>query len=233
MFQAIVKAFGQLSDPATRRVLWKSLIATAVLFVLLVIGAEWVIAHTHLFERAMFNWLAELLGSLLAVALALYLFPAAVLIVLGFFVEEVAALVEARYYPGLPPPRVQSLSEVIGAGSRFALVAVGLNLLALPFIAALSFVPPFNLLLFYLLNGYLLGREYFELVALRRLSPREAKGLRQAYAGRFLLAGAAITFLSTVPVANLLTPVVATAFMVHMVESLRESLVAPQGGAPQ
>lgn len=233
MFQAIVKAFGQLSDPATRRILWRSLVATTALFLLLVFGAEWLIAHTHLFERAMFDWVAKLLGGLLAFGLALYLFPSAVLIVLGFFIEEVAALVEARHYPGLPPPRAQSWSEVIWAGLRFALVAVGLNLLALPFVAALSFVPPLNVLLFYVLNGYLLGREYFELVALRRLAPRDAKALRQAYAGRFLLAGAAITFLSTVPVVNLLTPVVATAFMVHIVESLRESVIASQGGAPR
>lgn len=233
MFEAIVKAFGQLSDSATRRILWKSLVATLILFSVLVIAAEWAVTHTHVFERALFNWVAELLGGFLALVMALYLFPSAVVAVLGFFVEEVAAQVEARHYPGLQPPRRQSFGEVVGAGIRFALAAVGLNLLALPFVAALSFVPPLNILLFYILNGYLLGREYFELVALRRLTPREAKGLRQVYAGRFMLAGAAITFLSTVPVANLLTPVVATAFMVHIVESLRGRVAAQPNAAPK
>jgi len=228
MLQAIVKAFGQLGDPATRGILWKCLIATAVLFALLVVAAEWALAASHLFD-----WAADVLGGIGAFIVALFLFPATLLVLIGFFLEDVAALVEARHYPGLPPARSQGLAEAVGAGLRFALVAVGLNLLALPFIAVLTFLPPLNLLLFYALNGYLLGREYFELVALRRLAPREAQALRQAFAGRLFLAGAAIAFLSTVPLVNLLTPVVATSFMVHMFESMRGALPAPAGQAPK
>ncbi|HLF59541.1 MAG TPA: EI24 domain-containing protein [Alphaproteobacteria bacterium] len=231
MFPAIIKAFGQLSDPATRRILWKCLIATALLFAVLLVGVEWALAKSHLFNWAVLDWVADILGGVGAVIVALLLFPAAMLLVLGFFLEDVAALVEARHYPGLPPPRAQGLAEVLRDSLRFAVVAIGLNLLALPFVVALTFLPPFNLLVFYALNGYLLGREYFELVALRRLPSREARALRQAFAGRIFLAGAAITFLSTVPLANLLTPVVATAFMVHMVESMRGAVLATRDSA--
>lgn len=226
MFQAIAKAFGQLSDPATRRILWKCLAATTVLFVLLVFGVEWGLAHAHLFDWAALDWLADVVGGVGAFVVALVLFPSVALVVLGFFLEDVAARVEARHYPGLPPPRKQGLGEVVLSSTRFALVAIGLNLLALPLLAVLTFVPPLNLVVFYGLNGYLLGREYFELVALRRLTPREAEMLRHAFAGRLLLGGVAITFLSTVPIANLLTPVVATSFMVHMVEQLRAAVPA-------
>jgi uncharacterized protein involved in cysteine biosynthesis len=231
MFQAIVKAFGQLTDPATRRILWKCAIATALLFAALLAAVEWALVRSRLFDWVALDWLADLLGGIGAVILALLLFPAALLAALGFFLEDVAGRVEARHYPGLPPPRSQGLREAVADGLRFAAVALGLNLLALPVIVALTFLPPFNLLAFYGLNGYLLGREYFELVALRRLPSRDARALRQAYAGRIFLAGAAITFLSTVPLANLLTPVVATAFMVHIVESLRGALEARGGSA--
>ena len=227
LFQAVVKAFGQLSDPATRGIVWKCAIATAILFAILIAGTEWALAHSSLFDWRALDWAADFLGAVGAFILALLLFPAVLLLVLGFFLEDVAALVEARHYPGLPPPREQGLAEIVAASLRFAAVAIGLNLLALPFIAVLTFVPPLNLLLFYALNGYLLGREYFELVALRRMTPREAQALRHIWAWRLFLAGVAITFLSTVPIANLLTPVVATAFMVHIVEALRGAATVP------
>ena len=83
------------------------------------------------------------------------------------------------------------------------------------------FLPVINLLVFYALNGYLLGREYFELVALRRLDGSSAQVLRKSYQGTIFLSGAVIAFLTTVPLLNLAAPVVATAFMVHLFETLR------------
>jgi uncharacterized protein involved in cysteine biosynthesis len=85
----------------------------------------------------------------------------------------------------------------------------------------LIWIPPLNLLLFYLLNGYLLGREYFEMVAVRRLDPAATKRLRRDRRGRVILAGAVITFLLTIPLVNLITPIIATAFMLHVFEDLR------------
>ncbi|MDF2766966.1 MAG: hypothetical protein K0S81_3962, partial [Rhodospirillales bacterium] len=76
-------------------------------------------------------------------------------------------------------------------------------------------------MVFYALNGYLLGREYFELVALRRLDENSVRALRRSYQGSILLSGALIAFITTVPLLNLAAPVVATAFMVHLFESLR------------
>ncbi len=229
MFSAIAKAVHQLADPATRKILWRSFFASAAVFVVLIVAAEWLIAKLRLFDWAALNWTADMLGGVGAFFLALVLFPSVVAAVLGFFVEDVAAAVEAKYYPGLPPPRVQALSEAIVSGLRFAGVAIGLNLLALPFYAIFILVPPVNLLLFYGLNGYLLGREYYELLAARRMAPESIEAVRHVFAGRLFLAGALITFLSTVPFANLLTPVLATAFMVHMVEGLRgEAAVRPK-----
>jgi uncharacterized protein involved in cysteine biosynthesis len=103
----------------------------------------------------------------------------------------------------------------------FAAVMLLFNLLALPFYLLLMFLPPLNLFVFYLLNGYLLGREYFELVAARRFDIDGARRLRRKFRGRVLLAGVVITFLLTVPIVNLVTPVVATGFMLHVFERLR------------
>jgi uncharacterized protein involved in cysteine biosynthesis len=76
---------------------------------------------------------------------------------------------------------------------------------------------------FYGLNGYLLGREYFETVALRRLDPKRASELRRREKWRVFLAGVIITLLLTVPFLNLIAPVIATAFMLHLFESVRRA----------
>lgn len=226
MISALWKAFGQLGDPATRRVAWKSLLVSAVLFAVLLALVAWGLSNTRLFDEAALNWLLDILGGFAAIVLSLLLFPGVVGLTLGFFLEEVAARVDDCYYPDLPPARVQPLSEMTWVAVRFALVTVGLNILALPLYGVLFFVPPLNLILFYGLNGYLLGREYFELVALRRVDAKLANAMRQAGLGRLILAGAIITFLSTIPFVNLLTPVVATAFMVHIFEDMRRPLAS-------
>ena len=221
MLSAITKAFGQLTDHGTRRLLWWSLLATAVLFAGLV-ALAWVgLEQTRVFDISFLNTLLNLLGGVTAVVLALALFPGVAMLALGFFLEDVAARVEARHYPQLGPARRPSLIETVAVTLRFAAITVTLNLIALPVYVILLFVPPLNLFVFYGLNGYLLGREYFELVALRRMDAKTVATIRRSHAGRLFLAGGLIALLSSLPLVNLLTPVVATAFMVHLFEDLR------------
>src|SRR5690606_4741546 len=94
-------------------------------------------------------------------------------------------------------------------------------LLALPFYVMLIWIPFLSPVLFYGLNGYLLGREYFEAVALRRLDEGRTRVLRRARGGQVFLAGVVIAVLMTVPLVNLVAPVIATAFMVHLFEGMR------------
>jgi uncharacterized protein involved in cysteine biosynthesis len=74
--------------------------------------------------------------------------------------------------------------------------------------------------MFYVVNGWLLGREYFEQIAFRRMSLEQARALRRPYGLRLTVAGTAIAFLATVPIVNLITPLLATAYMVHVVQDL-------------
>ena len=100
---------------------------------------------------------------------------------------------------------------------RFFLVILAVNLLAL----FLLLIPGVNLIAFYVGNGYLLGREYFEMVAMRHLPPAAAQELRKANRVTVLLCGFVIAGLASVPILNLTTPLFATAFMVHMFKRLR------------
>ncbi|HIC29274.1 MAG TPA: hypothetical protein EYO85_07535 [Rhodospirillales bacterium] len=96
-------------------------------------------------------------------------------------------------------------------------VLIVLNLFLLVFLL----IPPLFPFVFYTVNGYLLGREYFELVALRRIGPEEARRLRKAHRGKLFLTGVIMALLLTLPVVNLLAPVVITAAMVHLFEDWR------------
>jgi len=166
------------------------------------------------------GWLAHFGTVILAIGLAWFLFPAVITIFVGFFVEAVASAVEARYYPGRPPARQQSFAAMVGTGLRFGAVALFLNLILLPAYLLMLLFPPLYLLVFYWVNGYLLGRAYFELVAYRRLDERAANALRRAWSGRVTLAGVMIALMLTIPVFNLFAPIAATAFALHLFEAM-------------
>ena len=96
-----------------------------------------------------------------------------------------------------------------------------LNLVLLPLYLLALFIVGLGAVLFYGLNGYLAGRMYYEVVALRRLPPAEVKAWRKANIGTLWLTGMIIAFLGTIPVLNLIVPVVGTAAMVHVAQTLR------------
>ncbi|MEE2760055.1 MAG: EI24 domain-containing protein, partial [Pseudomonadota bacterium] len=123
---------------------------------------------------------------------------------------------ETRHYPGLPAPRKQPIPEILFITFKFASIGIVLNIIALPFVIVLFFFPPFNLFVFYGLNGYLLGREYFELVSHRRFHPENALQLRRRFRTQLIVAGTLIAILMTVPIVNLVAPIIATAAMVHL-----------------
>jgi uncharacterized protein involved in cysteine biosynthesis len=120
------------------------------------------------------------------------------------------------HYPALPPPS-QSFRQAIAAGFNLTAMVIGVNLLALPFYIALSFLPPLNIVLFYLVNGYLFGREYFETVVYRREVGQAAATRWRAARWRWIVAGAAIAFVMTLPVLNFVGPIVGVAFFAHLV----------------
>ena len=226
MLDALGKAIGQLADPRLRRAIWLTLATSLAVVGGLVLAAWLLLARLSVFGIGWVDTALDLLAGAGVLVVAWLLFPATISVVVGFFLEEVADAVERRHYPGLKPARAQPLGEQAAAGLRFALVAIGLNLLVLPLYLAGIFLPPLNIFVFYGLNGYLLGREFYELVALRRFDQRQVQVLRRAHGGRSFLAGVVIAFLLTVPFVNLIAPVIATAFMVHLFEAWRRAEAA-------
>ena len=88
---------------------------------------------------------------------------------------------------------------------------------------ALLLVPGVNLVAFFIGNGYLLGREYFEAAARRFTGRAEARALRRENGPTVFVAGLLIALFLAVPLLNLFTPLFAAAFMVHVHKRLSGS----------
>lgn len=223
MISALIKGVQQLGDRRTQKPLAIGVALAVGVFVVLWFTMGALITHTALFELAWLETLADGLGWALVLVLTWVLFPGVVSASVALFLDQVVESVEARHYPGLTKAPGQPFGDQVVAALRFLGVMVLLNLLLLPFML----LGPVYPLLFYGVNGYLLGREYFEMVASRRLALRDVIQLRRAHGSTLFLTGAAIAVLLTVPVVNLLAPVVATAAMVHLFEAWRGRAGAP------
>jgi CysZ protein len=217
VFGAISKAFSQLGDPKIQRLIGASIALTLAVFVALALLAWWLIGWLS----GLHGWWAEIAqfsGVLITLVLAWFTFPALTAGIAAIFSEKVISAVEARYYPGRPAPMEVSIWASILDGVKLALISLVVNILALVFL-----IPPLTPIYFvisYGVNGYLLGREYYEMAAFRRLDRGQAKLLFAARRSKFTAGGVLIAILSTIPVVNLIAPILATAFVVHLFESV-------------
>ena len=217
MFTDLLRAFRQLGDPAIGKVVWISIGGAVTVIVLLVAGTGVALDSLTLVDWGWLDGAIDLIATVGAFALAIVLFPGIAVTISTLMLEDVAAAVERRHYPSLPPARPIGVVEALLSGLRFFGVWIVVNGLALTLTLVL---PGINVIVFYVINGYLLGREYYEIVAFRRLPPREARALRRRHRLPVFTAGVAIAVLMTIPVVNLLAPVVATAFVVHVYQRL-------------
>ena len=212
MFASVRQAIATLFDRDFRRLVFWSLVATAVLFVAAFIGLEYGIAAL---PPTVPGWLREVLEVLAPVALlvAIVAFGAPVAAMVGsLFLERIAAKVDAHFYPNDPKGRGVPLGTGLAEGVKLIGLAILINLAAVPFEA----VPPIPEAVAWLANGWLLGREFFELAALRHLSKADSDALRRRHAGKIYGAGLLIALTTVVPGIDLIAPFFGAALMAHL-----------------
>lgn len=216
MIAGFSKAVQQAFDPTFRSVALKTFAISAALFFAMIAGIGWLLGQLALFDIGWLDWIVRALGGVGAVVVSILLFPVVAMMVVGLFLEEIADAVDAKHYPEKPRAPGQSIAASLASTARLVGIAVLLNLLVLP----LYVIPGINVFVFFGLNGYLLGREYFELVALRRIDAVAVRTLRKRFRWRLFFGGVLITLLLSIPVVNWLMPMIATAFMVHELEGV-------------
>jgi CysZ protein len=212
MIAPLLLAFRQLGDPAFLGVLLKAAACAALAFLGLVALAAWGAGALS----GGTGWLANIaaaLGGLLTLGLAIWLFVPAMLAIAGLFLDDVAAAVERRFYPNLPPARGASLLAQTRFNLRLAAITGGLALLALPLALLL---PPAGAVALWLISTVALGHGLFEGVAQRRMEVPAARALRRAREAAVLGLGGVLAGLALVPGVNLLVPVLGVAAMTHL-----------------
>lgn len=218
MLSAFSKALAQMPERRFQRVMWLSLALTLLVFIGVVVLANYVVLPMlTVFDTSWLNWLVEAAGIGVVLIALFVLFPSIATFFVCFFLDSIAEAVEERYYPGDPKGQDVALARALWQSLKLVAVVIVLNLLCLP----LYLIPGLNLFVFYALNGYLLSREYFELVSIRHMEPSEASVLRRRAGLTVFVTGVVIAFLLTVPVVNLVAPVFATAAMVHVFKAAR------------
>ena len=220
IFDAARTAALELLSPPFRAVFIKTLGLTVLALVALWFGL------TSLVEWMALPWLQTLLpgipswagwlgGIIAAIALAFgmaLLVAPVTAVIAGLFLDDVAEVVERTDFPGDPVGRAMpALRSLVLAIKFFGVVILG-NIVAL----MLLLVPGINIAAFFIVNGYLLGREFFEFAAMRFRPEEEARALRRHHAGTVFLAGLVISAFLAVPLLNLVTPLFAAAMMVHL-----------------
>jgi uncharacterized protein involved in cysteine biosynthesis len=236
MLESVFKALGQMFSRPFRTVLFKSAgLAIAFLVVMVIVlfwllewlsgtGIEWLeltIGPSAHGPIVVLGWIVTIALGLGLFAGAALLMPAVTALVASFFADEIAELVERSHYPadspGVPLPLWIAATE----GIKTALLAVGVYLCALPFLLFAGA----GAVLFFIATAWLLGREYFELAAMRFHPVADAKALRRRHQMTVLTAGFFIAGLVSIPILNLATPLFGTSLMVHVHKRLT-------GGAP-
>lgn len=235
MLDDAIKAIAQMFSPPLRAVLWKSIGLALLLIIALAAALEriivWLVgigstsAETALGPHAHFPvdaiaWLLSILAGFGIVIGSVMLMPAVTAFVASFFADEIAEQVERSDYPADPPGKALPLGQAIVQGGKTALLALAVYVCALP----LLLIAGLGAVLFFLATAWLLGREYFELAAMRFRPATEAKALRRHHAGSVFMGGMLIALFVSIPVVNLATPLFATAFMVHMHKRLSRLL---------
>jgi CysZ protein len=225
LFLPVARAIGQLNDPAVTGVLLRSIAWSIACFAVLHVGAIWII-HRALALHGWLAWGADVLGSVAASLLALWLFlPVATAIGMMYF-DRIARSVERRFYPWLPPPAGASFLEQAWDGVAVALKVLGLNVLAL----ILAFLlPGIGLILGWMIAAYAIGRGLFVAVAMRRMPRRMAEALYRTSRGVVLTQGAILALAVYVPVLNLLVPILGVATMVHVLDMALTAAETPGG----
>jgi CysZ protein len=227
MLDAAAKALAQMFTRPFRTVLLKSVALAIALLAVLAIALyrllEWLTSTGETWAEGTLGPLAHgplaVLGWVLALALgfglvagAIFLMPAVTALVASFFGDEIAEQVERVHYPLDPPGVPLPLGRAILEGVKTAALAILVYLCCAPFLLLAGF----GAVLFFLATAWLLGREYFDLAAMRFHPVHEAKALRRLNRTTVFIAGMFIAGFVSIPIVNLATPLFGTAFMVHI-----------------
>jgi CysZ protein len=218
MFAAAAKALGDVASPDFRSILWTAIGLALLLFITLFLAVQSIF---WFFTLVSWPWAETLLAigtGLGMLVLFFFLMAPVTSAFAGLYLDRVAALVERRHYANDKPGTPLSGWTAIKTALQFASLVLLINILALPLIFT-----GVGIFVIFVVNAYLLSREYFEMAAMRHMTAADAKEFRRENAVDVFTAGLIPAALALVPVVNLVVPLFATSYFVHVFKRLKRS----------
>ena len=220
-------AVGQIGDPRFRKVLLLGIALTIALLIGATAGFLWLInslvgSSQDVPLLGTITWMNDILsvgGVLVMMLLSVFLMVPVASAITSLFLDEVAQAVEDRHYPHLPPAQTVPFGDALRDTINFLGVIIAANILAL---IVYVIVPFGSVFIFWALNGFLLGREYFTLAAMRRLGRQGAKELRSRHSSTIWMAGILMAIPLSFPVINLLIPILGAATFTHLFHKITQ-----------
>jgi CysZ protein len=213
MFASARKALAMIFDPAFFRVVLISVILTVLLFGALFAGAEYGITQLPTLGSPWVNKVLEIVTPVLGVLLIVSLGAPVAALFASLFLNGIASSVERKYYPADPKASGAPVVSSLFLALRFTGLILAVTVALLPFDVIL---PGVGSAVTLVADAWLLGREYFELAALRHMPRAAVEKMRKRHRFAILGAGLAIALLSLIPGADLIAPLFGAGLMVHV-----------------
>ena len=218
MFASARKAFAMIFDRAFVGTVLNALILTLLLFGILFVGLQYALHYLPTLGWHWVNVAVDFIASILLVVVFVFLGAPVAAIFASFFLDGVAKKVEKAYYPADAPASGAPFWGSFVAGLRLSGAVIAVTFALLPFDIVLPGVGSAATII---ADGWLLGREYFELAALRHVSQGTTDSIRKRHGFAIFGAGLLIALLSAIPVINFIAPLFGVALMVHVFKRIQ------------
>ncbi len=162
------------------------------------------------------NWIMGYTVDIAFFVILFFFFAPISTIFVSIYLDDIVDCVEERFYPENKASKRLGIPKLAYLACRIALLVVVLNIIVIPLYIIFFWVPFVPIGIFYLLNGYLLGWGYYEMVAVRHLGIKEAGIHRRSIRGVVLGVGLIMTFLFMIPIVQLIVPIVGAALICHL-----------------
>ena len=210
------RAFSSLLSPSSWPIMIGAVIASAFVVGLLWLVASWLIGW--MVGGISWDWLTGVLQGAAAFALAWGLFPLLIPVFISVFVNQLAASIDKREYGDKPQGKNLPFMPELKMDLGFTVYALIINILLLP----VYLIPGVNLIAYYVINAYLLGKQYFMMISRRHMDTDERKSLTKKHRSRIYICGLILVLVTTIPGLNLVGPAFAAAMMVHLFQVVRK-----------
>ena len=222
MISSFLKTFGQVNDPKIRKALALATLLTLLSIILAVtLGVALLDRLFDFFSMTLQSWFgkgeswfrgfAQLLGGSLIFLICYMVFAGIHGAFVGIFIDDILDAVKKKHYPEIPWQKPPGFIKSCLFSARLLSLTFALNLLASPLLILAWFFPPVGLFLQIVLNGYLLGKEYGQLVEFR--IPENVSVVPKP---KYFLNGMIASIIWVIPVLNLLAPILLAGSVLHL-----------------